>query len=53
MKAPVVQQVVRPESVPTTSTDFDPPLRSCRLCGGTDLRGYDVDYWLGNDNGGR
>ena len=36
--------IVRPESVPTTSTDFDPPLRSCRLCGGTDLWGYDVDY---------
>jgi len=28
----------------TTPADFDPPLRSCRLCGSVDVRPYDVDY---------
>ena len=34
----------RPESIIPTPADFDAPLRSCRLCGGTNLEAFDVDY---------
>ncbi|HKW48048.1 MAG TPA: hypothetical protein VJN70_11400, partial [Gemmatimonadaceae bacterium] len=37
-------EITRPENVPTTPADFDPPLRSCRLCGATDIQRFDVDY---------
>jgi SAM-dependent methyltransferase len=44
MTLPTLARAVRPETVATTPADFDPPLRSCRLCGATEIRPYDVDY---------
>lgn len=44
MPTPQVANLTRPEAVPTIPADFDPPLRSCRLCGGMNIRGFDIDY---------
>jgi SAM-dependent methyltransferase len=44
MPTPQVANLTRPEGVPTIPADFDPPLRTCRLCGGRDIRSFDIDY---------
>lgn len=44
MPASNAAESIRPENVPTTAADFDPPLRACRLCGDADIENFDIDY---------